>query len=414
MLGVRCWLLDVPLLIAMALKDLTPQLRTRLSRMERAVGWFVMVATGLLLFGFGYYIYKTAERKGWFTPKYEYQTSLNDASGLSVGSPVTLMGFPAGEITAIIPNEPGAYYGVTVKFTVLRPHYGYIWDDSRVTVSSGILEKPSLQITKGVAGIPTILEDTNRAPKAMLNWKVVREARKKILADVRKANPDMEHTNHEAFDWNVKNELEQLAQANSNQFYTNLTASYWLDPNVAPSLQDRLQKVVDEVEAGLPNILNLTNQLAGTLTGATTLTSNLNTVAINVQPAISNLTILTAELNKPGALGDWLLPTNVNAKLDSVMGNAEAATANLNTNLLTLNLTLLHLADLTSNLNQQVQVNTNMLTDISKTVVDADDLVQGLKHHWLLRSAFKSENQKTNAPSSKASNPALSPKMQGR
>jgi len=45
---------------------LTPQLRTRLSRVERAVGWFVFIATALLLFGFGYYIYHTAERKGWF------------------------------------------------------------------------------------------------------------------------------------------------------------------------------------------------------------------------------------------------------------------------------------------------------------------------------------------------------------
>ena len=48
----------------MALQDLTPQLRTRLNRMERVVGWFVLLATLLLLFGFGYYLYKTAERKG--------------------------------------------------------------------------------------------------------------------------------------------------------------------------------------------------------------------------------------------------------------------------------------------------------------------------------------------------------------
>jgi hypothetical protein len=48
----------------MALQDLTPQLRTRLSRMERAVGWFVVLATALLFFGFGYYVYETANRKG--------------------------------------------------------------------------------------------------------------------------------------------------------------------------------------------------------------------------------------------------------------------------------------------------------------------------------------------------------------
>ena len=34
----------------MGLQDLTPQLRTRLSRMERAVGWFVVLATALLVF----------------------------------------------------------------------------------------------------------------------------------------------------------------------------------------------------------------------------------------------------------------------------------------------------------------------------------------------------------------------------
>jgi ABC-type transporter Mla subunit MlaD len=396
----------------MALQDLTPQLRTRLSRMERAVGWFVMIATALLLFGFGYYIYKTAERKGWFTPKYQYQTSVNDASGLSVGSPVTLMGFPAGEITDIIPEDPGAYYGVTIKFTILKPHYGYIWDDSRVAITSDLLGKRSLQISKGVSGIPTIAEDTNRVPKAMLRWKVVSDARLKIMGDLARENPDLAHTNHELFTWNLQHTLETMVQSNSNTFYTNLTASYWISPNEAPSLQDRLQKVVDQVESALPNILNLTNQLAATLVSAGTLTSNLNIVAANAQPAVSNLTILTSELNRPGALGEWLLPTNVNQKLDSVMGNADAAVGNLNTNLVTLNLSLLHLADLTSNLNQQVQVNTNILSSVSKAVVDSDDLVQGLKRHWLLRSAFKKENTKTNAAPAKHTEPALPPKLQ--
>jgi hypothetical protein len=381
--------------------------------MERAVGWFVMVATGLLLFGFGYYIYKTAERKGWFKPKFEYQTSLNDGSGLKIGDPVKIMGAVAGQITDIVPNEPDAYYGITVKFTIIKPHYGYIWTDSKVSVSSDLLGNRVLQISKGTAGIPTILEDKTKNPLAMLSWKPARDARDKLLVDTAKDNPNLGHTNQSLFNWTIKTELEKLVSSQSNTFYTNLTASYWIDPYEAPSLQDRLQKVVDEVEAGLPNILNLTNQLAGTLTSATTLTSNLNTVAINVQPAISNVTILLSELNRPGALGDWLLPTNVNQKLDSIAGGADAAVGNLNTNLMTLNLTLLHLADLTSNLNQQVQVNTNILSNISQTVVNADDLVQGLKHHWLLRSAFKNENKKTNAPAEKASSPALPPKMQG-
>jgi hypothetical protein len=241
---------------------------------------------------------------------------------------------------------------------------------------------------------------------------MARAARKEVLAKVTAANPEIAQTNHYKFNWLVKEELLNMAQASSNTFYTNLTDIYWIAPDESPALTERLQKVVDEVEAALPGILNLTNQIASTLSGATTLTSNLNTVAVGAQPAVSNLTLLTGQLNRPGALGDWLLPTNVNQKLDSVMGSADAAVANLNTNLANLNLSLLHLADLTSNLNAQVQVNTNILSNVSKAVTDADDFVQGLKHHWLLRSAFKSENKTTNAPV-RHSEPALSPKLQG-
>lgn len=393
----------------MALQDLTPQLRTRLSRMERAVGWFVILATALLFFGFGFYVYKTAERKGWFIPKFKYETSLDDATGLKVGDPVKLMGFPVGEITEIIPNKVDDYYGVTVRFTVLRPYYGYIWDDSRVLVSSELLGNRFLQVTKGVAGIPTIAEDTNRTPIAMLSSKTVHDARTKVLAEVIAANPQLNRTNQDKFNWLVKDQLTRMAEADSNAFYTNLDAVFWISPVVSPALSARLEKVVNEVETALPGILNLTNQLASTLSNATVLTFNLNTVAITAQPAVSNLALLTGQLNRPGALGDWLLPTNVNEKLDSVMGGADKAVDNLNTNLENLNLSLIHLADLTSNLNQQVQVNTNILSSVSKAVVDADDLVQGLKHHWLLRSAFKKEF--TNAPPVKHTEPALPPKQ---
>ena len=63
--------------------------------------------------------------------------------------------------------------------------------------------------------------------------------------------------------------------------------------------------------------------------------------------------------------------------------------------------TLEHLADITSNLNEQVQVNSNLVTDISTTIVHSDEFIQGLKRHWLLRSAFKEKkSKKTNSPPS--------------
>src|SRR5437016_14512914 len=101
----------------MALRDLTPQLRTRLSRMERAVGWFVLLATGLLVFGFGYYVYNTAERKGWFRIKAPYFTFADSGTGLKIGDPVNLMGFDVGRITEITAQPADDFiYNVYIEF----------------------------------------------------------------------------------------------------------------------------------------------------------------------------------------------------------------------------------------------------------------------------------------------------------
>ena len=57
----------------MALQDLTPQLRTRLSRMERAVGWFAGPAVVLRTAGFVYPVYSTPESKVRFKTKASFR-----------------------------------------------------------------------------------------------------------------------------------------------------------------------------------------------------------------------------------------------------------------------------------------------------------------------------------------------------
>src|SRR5688572_4138307 len=133
----------------MALQDLTPQLRTRLSRMERTVGWFVLLATALLAFGFVYYAYNTAKRKGWFLTKAPYFTFTDRATGLKVGDPVMLMGFEVGQITVIDAQPPeDFYYNVYVEFEVKQPYYDYLWSvGSRAKVlTADLLGKRVLEV----------------------------------------------------------------------------------------------------------------------------------------------------------------------------------------------------------------------------------------------------------------------------
>jgi ABC-type transporter Mla subunit MlaD len=407
----------------MALQDLTPQLRTRLSRMERAVGWFVVLSMVLLTVGFVYYLYTTAEEKGWFVIKAPYFTFTDRATGLKVGDPVELMGFEVGQIKRITSQPAWDRYNVYIEFEIKAPYYDYLWSEgSRVKVNAAdFLGKRVLEVTKGTNGFPAYIFHPRRELSVseaetlpdLQNWRMAQK-----LFEPRSTNllsrPWWPLTNLPAIAAAGYTNIIIMNRSQTNRFitgvwnekqtryeiYTKDTKPYWLEADESAAVTERLERLVGQVEAALPNFLSLTNQLSVVLSNSASLTSNLNTVAITARPAVSNLAAATADLNHPGALGEWLLPSNINTRLEQTLGDADATLVNANTNLSALldnlNRSLDSLAGITSNLNHQVETNTNLLSAISETVVHADQFVEGLKHHWLLHSAFKTK--KTNAP----------------
>ena len=69
--------------------------------MEKIMGWFIIAAIALMFLGFGYYLYRSAEQRGWFEVKAPFCTYADSGEGLAVGDPVKLMGFSIGRITDI-------------------------------------------------------------------------------------------------------------------------------------------------------------------------------------------------------------------------------------------------------------------------------------------------------------------------
>jgi ABC-type transporter Mla subunit MlaD len=385
----------------MALQDLTPQLRTRLSRMERAVGWFVLLAAALLVAGFAYYLFNTASRKGWFIQKVKYQTSLANATGLKVGDPVMLMGFNVGEITRIEANDPTDYYGVTVFFRVKKPYYGYVWSDSSVKAAAAdFLGGRVLEITKGVNGVPTVTEGTDKRAGGLLKQDYLKQRVATLVAASNTVESALALLNPEA-------------RANHDTFYQSLESAtpYWLTPAESPAVTERLDRIVNQVELALPGFLQLTNDLARILANTASAMSNLDIMAAKARPAAENLAEISAQLRGEGALGEWLLAADTRGQLNVALTNASVLMANMDTNMAVLvaelATSLENLAGITSNLNAQVQANTNIVSAVSDAIVHTDELVQGLKRHWLLRSAFKTP--KTNTAPSRVSQPLRAP-----
>lgn len=362
----------------MAAQDLTPQLRTRLSRLEKLVGWFVTVATLLLLAGLTYYVMNLAERKGWFLTKAPYFTYLKSGAGIQVGSAVRLMGFPAGEITKVVPEAPESGENVYVEFVMYEPNYGYVWDDSIVKVhSAGFLGDRWLEVTKGGTRVKENLHATYKEGE---NGRLV-------------AQWDRETQSFRA--WNRGDQPYEL---------------YADEP---PELGTQLDDTVAMLKESLTNILQLTNALAKTLNNAAEATETANELLRDARPLVRNITAISENLKEPrGSLGEWLFPVPMNQQITTLLTNANVTVSNVNDTVLNANTAVTNvntnlvvvfgelerglegLAGITSNLNAQVQRNNNILTSISRLVVDSDDLVQGLKRHWLLRSAFKNRDER--------------------
>jgi ABC-type transporter Mla subunit MlaD len=356
--------------------------------MERLVGLCVFLAVVLLLTGLSFYVYSTAQRQGWFLAKAPYFTYLRTGAGLKVGDNVKLMGFDVGEITEITAEQPfkydanGKMLDVYVQFIVKGRYIGYVWNDSKVKVkSAGLLGARYLEVTKGgTSGSTNGFHETYKEKHGRIDE----------------------------------------AYTGKGDIYTNVIAGstkYELVADEPPELGSQMDAMVAAARDALPNFLSLTNQFRVVMDNLALTTGQLDQMLTNARPLVTNLGIISANLRDPrGSLGDWLLPTNLQQSLTQTLSaasltliSANSVATNADTQLTVLatemDRTLENLSLITSNLNNQVQVNTNILSEMSALITNTDHMISGLKRHWLLRSAFK--EKKTNAPA--GDRPSLMP-----
>lgn len=371
----------------MPLQDLTPQLRTRMTRAERVVGLFVVVAAILMAGAFAYYLRDTGKRRGWFVKKVPYYCYTRDATGLKAGDPVRLMGREVGRIVEVqtCKSDPwfvDNHYNIFVKFEVWNPYFGYIMTDSRVrVVSADFFGSRYLEVTRGSElAYVTVVENPLRFQDSL------------VINDKDPDNGD------------PTNRI-QLSK---------VKAGIWLKTEETPSLAQRGEQIVRTIAEAVPR---LTNQMEQVLVRAGEAASNANVALTQLPPTLDHLRGLVARLEtQEGAIGRMLLTTNLQDRVDTMLGSMDTTLTNTTELIRTserqlqdltrrLALTLDNVSLVTSNLSAQVNANGLFLGEVSSLVVEADDMVQGLKRHWLLRSAFS--DSPTNPPLQGVVRPSL-------
>ncbi|MBX3747481.1 MAG: MCE family protein [Verrucomicrobiae bacterium] len=375
----------------MALQDLTPQLRTRMTRVERLVGLFVALAALLMAAVFAYYLRDTGKRRGWFVNKIPYYCYTTDATGLKAGDPVRLLGRDVGRILQVEASPPDPWFieqnfNVFVKFEVWEPYFGYIWSDSRVrVVSADFFGSRYIEVTRGENGLATV-------------WHKPHFEDTEILSD----------KDAEGRPWTGPDAQEPIPVPLRDS-----KNGVWLFTDETPSIAQQAEQIVRALASSLPP---LTDQVAAVLAQTVAATSNANLAIAHLQPTLQHVQGIAGRLeSEDGAVGRMLLTTNLQAQVDDALAGMDAmldqTTSLLRTSeqqMLDLTrriaMTLDNVALVTSNLSRQVDANSLVLGEVSSLVTGADDTIRGLQRHWLLRSAFRPA---TNPPVESALPPSL-------
>ena len=364
----------------MPVQDLTPHLRTRLTRVERIVGVFILAATAMMLAGLAFYLRQTAVNRGWFVLKVPYVTYLRSAAGIKPGDKIRLLGRDAGDITFVELMPPESTLDVYVEFFVVDTYAGYLWSDSKVNVRSrGLLGDRFLELTKG---------------------------------DFSGKNGKL----HESYRINALRQITEVYEPSTGLYkaFNRLDKHtyFTLQANEPPDVASQLDEIVKQAKEALPHVLALTNSVARVMGNTAEATERLNVLLNDSRPIVKNLAAITEQLKSPkGALGEWLIPTNIHVQLSQALESANRTLATANGTLTnanaqvtqvatSLDAALENLAQITGNLRVQVDRNTNMVSEMSRLIIDTDQLVQGLKRHWLLRSTFKKVSTNSASPAS--------------
>jgi len=368
----------------MALQDLTPQLRTRLRKVEWVVVLFLAGAVVVALVGLGFFIKTTGDKRGWWVKQVPYYTYLRDGSSVKVGTPVKMLGFTIGEVVQIDTAPDDSWhrsegFNVFVRFLVRDPYQGYIFTDSKLKVSGMPIDIAGgnfLEVTRSQGlGIPTTALATNVPGGRALG----------VLWDKYAYN---------------------LGRAEVTNFirYDPVTPDdkgYFLRTEVTGDLIGELTLLVPKIReaftkpGGLGDLLFPTN--------------------------------LSSRFDRPGGLGEIMIPSNLGAALTvtltnlnaqiggigSLVSNLDATVPPLLTNLNStlpplvtqVNRQIQGVGPLVSNLNTTLpgtlvevertlgSVRSNTLPAVDGVLTNSSEFVGGLKRHWLFRGAFK-----TNAP----------------
>jgi len=343
-------------------------------RKARVVALVLGLPVVLVVVGLVSQTMQFARRNGWGLIRAPFAVELRSAEGIKRGDLVRFMGFDAGEVVRLVAPSTRNRMMVEVHFTVWEPWFRQVGDDAVVTVKSAAV----------IGGRTLELFPSNSAERTPAFKDDGRSITHRRI-------PGSDH-------WEV---------------FPAGTACR-LEARDLPDIADRVEEFSLLAGSAIRGLSGLTNSLNAVLLKSGDAAMKLDALLVSARPLISNAEAISRELaSGEGSLGRWLLAPDFRSQMTQTMARVNAAAeeakpllaesrravlnteSNLAETLKNLDSSLVHLATITSNLSVQVSGNTNLISNADNALRSAQETLAGLRRHWLLRSAFRTNATKT-------------------
>ena len=332
----------------------------RIQHWDRYVGFFVLLAILILIATLVF----VARGQKWFEKRNRYVATFAKVQGLKPGAPVTISGMEVGSVKSFRLNAQGK---VDVQMEVMESYQDFIRGDSQVTIASALLGGKTLEIKRGSPNFPVaaeghiLLSQEPRELTDLLQEIDVKTPLKKVdeaLENLKSLTTKLNSPEGELFTI-LKNVEFISAQLKEGQ------------GTAGAILRDR--KLYQEVTAAAESANRSATHLEEITAKAAGISRELPAMVQQVDGRIREV---------QGILGDVKKAT---AELPLILENVKQTTAEGPAIAASVKDISRDVREITGDVKKTTPELPELVHQAQETIEDADQIITGLRNHWLIR-----------------------------
>lgn len=332
----------------------------RIQHWDRYVGIFVLLAILILITSLVF----VARGQKWFEKRHRYIATFAKVQGVKPGTPVTISGMEVGSVNSFRLNAEGK---VEIQMDILRSYKDFIRKDSEVTIATALLGGKTVEISRGSPDLPPAAEKQvlpSQEPRDLTDFLQeidVKAPLKKVdeaLENLKSLTARLNSPEGELFTIlkNVEFISAQLKEGRGS------AGAVLRDPKLyreAAAAAEAANRSAAHIEEAAANAARISRELPAVVQQVDGRIREIQGILGDIKKATAELTPILENVKQTAAEGPAIAANvkEISREMREITGDVKRTTPEL----------------------------PELVHQTRETVEDADQVLTGLRNHWLIR-----------------------------